>query len=219
MKPIFLFDLDGTLTDSGKGIIHSVQYSLRKLGVSEPDENMLHAFIGPPLLESFQQICCMDSEQAVVAVAYYREYFRDKGLYENEVYRGIDDLLAELSKKSEIYLATSKPEVFARQILNHFNLAKYFSGIFGASLDGEISEKADVIQLVLDKIGETQRSIYMVGDREHDVLGAKEHGVPCIGVLYGYGDREELLAAGAIKLAETPQELKKLIDHLIVEEA
>lgn len=208
-----LFDLDGTLTDSGDGIINSVAYSLDKLGVPFADRAQLYRFIGPPLVDSYEEIFGFSHEKAQTAVEYYREYYRDRGIYENSVYDGIEDVLKRLSAAGRTLLvATAKPEEFANRILDHFHLTHYFSEIVGATFDGVRLRKDQVIAhaIALGGITDVTNAV-MIGDREHDVLGAKKYGMDCIGVLFGYGSREELNAAGAAYIAETPGDIASLL--------
>lgn len=208
-----LFDLDGTLTDPGLGITNSVMYALRHFGIVVTDRRELYKFIGPPLWESFERYYGFSRAEAEKAVGYYREYFKDKGIFENEVYSGIEELLQQLKAKGRTLLvATSKPEVFARQILEHFKLAAYFSYIAGSELDGTRVRKAEVIRYALERSGisETAAAV-MVGDREHDILGARDAGIDAVGVLFGYGSREELEQAGACHIAETVAGLRRLL--------
>lgn len=210
---IILFDLDGTLTDPGLGITNSVMYALRKYGMEVPPRQELYSFIGPPLKQSFMRWCGFDEAEGEQAVKYYREYYRDKGLLENEVYDGIEDMLKALREKGKrLAVATSKPEEFAIRILEHFGLAQYFEVIAGDTLDFKRNTKADVIASALERLGVTDRSgVIMVGDREHDVIGAKAQDLPCIGVLFGYGSQEELEAAGAKHIAQTPADVLKYV--------
>lgn len=210
---IILFDLDGTLTDPGLGITNSVMYALRKYGMEVPPRQELYSFIGPPLKQSFMRWCGFDEAEGEQAVKYYREYYRDKGLLENEVYDGIEDMLKALREKGKrLAVATSKPEEFAIRILEHFGLAQYFEVITGDTLDFKRNTKADVIASALERLGVTDRSgVIMVGDREHDVIGAKAQDLPCIGVLFGYGSQEELEAAGAKHIAQTPADVLKYV--------
>lgn len=207
-----LFDLDGTITDSGPGILNSVQYALKKMALPIPEIEQLYSFIGPPLKDSFMTSYQLDEAAANQAVAYYREYYVEKGMYENLVYDGIPELLKEMNEAGlKLYIATSKPEVFAKQILEHFDLMHYFEGIYGASLDNSRSSKGAVIRYAM-KEGEIPiAASLMIGDREHDVLGAQENQLDCLGVLYGYGDRIELETAGALYLAETPKMIREFI--------
>ena len=208
-----LFDLDGTLTDSAEGIINSVLYALHKNGIDEQDREKLTAFVGPPLGESFEKYYGMAPEEAVRMIGVYREYFSTKGWCENRVYDRIPEVLEQLQRAGKhLVVATSKPEVFAVKIMEHFGLEKYFEIIRGSSLDGKISKKGQVIQCVIDQIGEEHLGeMVMVGDREHDVIGAREHGLPCVGVLYGYGSREELESAGAARICPDVESLISIL--------
>lgn len=204
-----LFDLDGTLTDPGLGITNSVMYALDRFGIHESDRTKLYTFIGPPLWDSFMRYYGMSREEADRAVDFYREYYADRGLFENAVYPGIPQMLEALKAQGKtLAVATSKPEGFSRQILDHFGLSSYFDRIAGASMDRSRSRKADVIRYALEGLPADLGTTVMVGDREHDVLGARELGLPCVGVLYGYGDRQELETAGALAIAATVEELK-----------
>lgn len=209
MYDYFLFDLDGTLTDSAEGIINSVSYALNKLGIEVTDRDALRKFIGPPLMDSYQKYFGLNEEQSRQAVSYYREYFAAGGLFENEVYAGIPELLTELkSRGKKIFLATSKPEVYAIQILEHFNLACYFDFMGGASMDSSRSHKSDVVRYVLTNanIPDLNKAV-MIGDREYDITGARENGLHSLGVTYGFGSREELADAGAEHIVDTPAEI------------
>jgi len=213
MYKYILFDLDGTLTDPGIGITNSVMYALKKFGIEVDDRASLYKFIGPPLLESFQKFYGFSKEDSELGLKYYREYFKPKGLYENKVYEGIESLLQELKKKGKkLLVATSKPEGFAIEILKHFHLLDYFDFVAGASMDEKRVKKADVITYALESYGITDKSsVIMVGDREHDVLGAKENELKSIGVLYGYGDYEELVHAGADYVAQNPEDILQIV--------
>ena len=213
MKPhCIFFDLDGTLTDSGPGIVHSVAYALGKLGVEPPEPEKLRPFIGPPLLWSFGHFYGFDVEKCREGVRLYREYFTAGGMFENSVYPGIPEALERLGHAGfRLAVATSKPEEFSQKIIGHFGLDKYFEAVCGATMDETRTEKADVIRYALETAGVSPEESLMVGDREHDVLGAKAVGLPCLGILWGYGSREELTNAGAAALAETPAEMAELI--------
>ncbi len=202
---IFFFDLDGTLTDSSLGITNSVIYALKKFGIEETDRRKLYSFIGPPLTVSFEKYCGFSKEETKRAVEYYREYYRDRGIFENHVYEGMEEVLKELKNQGRtLVVATSKPEPFARQIIEHFRLAQYFDYVAGMELDGRRATKAEVIRYALDACKITDRSqVLMVGDREHDVIGAKAAGIDCLGILYGFGTREELTRAGADYIEKT----------------
>ena len=208
-----LFDLDGTLTDSGPGIINGVQYALEKMGMKENDKEKLRRFIGPPLKEEFKKFCSITEEEGVNAVALYREYYTETGIFENEVYEGIPELLKALKEKGlQIAMATSKPEKFAKIIAEHFGIASYFDFIGGSLMDGSRTKKSEVIQYVLDACGVKERdTVLMIGDRDYDILGAKTMGVHSVGVLYGYGDREELEKAGADYIVETAGEVLRVV--------
>ncbi len=212
MYSTVLFDLDGTLTDPGQGITNSVAYSLKKFGIEVEDKKELYKFIGPPLHDSFKKYYGFSDEEAETAIAYYREYFRDTGIFENEVYDGIENLLKKIKASGrKIILATSKPEEFAKRILVHFSLDQYFDFAAGATMDVSRSKKGDVIAYALKESGCGSENAVMVGDRMHDILGAKENGLDSIGVLFGYGDREELENAGANYIAETVEDILKYI--------
>lgn len=216
MYQVVLFDLDGTLTDPGLGITNSVMYALKKWGIEVGERSELYKFIGPPLQESFERFYGFSEEKAKQSVEYYREYFREKGLFENEVYEGTEELLKTLHDSGyKILLATSKPEEFAIRILEHFQLAKYFNCIGGASMDGVRSKKADVISYVLKKAGiEDLSKAVMVGDREHDIIGAKQVGIDSIGVLFGYGNYEELENAGATYIVDSVSKILDIVKKI-----
>ncbi len=209
-----LFDLDGTLTDSGEGIINCVRYALQKCNMPVLNENQLRSFIGPPLLESFQSICGMTSEQAIFAVSQYRKRFASIGMYENTVYDGIPALLQQFTKKGYVLaVATSKPEVFAKKILKHFGLLNYFTAIAGSDIHKVDETKADVIKTVLQRLGITNEilsEVVMIGDRKYDIIGAKTCGIPCVGVSYGYAPEGELEKYQADKIVLTVNDLKNL---------
>ncbi|MBQ4091286.1 MAG: HAD family hydrolase [Clostridia bacterium] len=208
-----LFDLDGTLTDPGEGITNSVMNALAKRGIAVSDRSELYCFIGPPLSESFSKYFGFDFEESLRCVEDYREYFGVRGLFENEVYSGIYELLSELRLRGhKIVLATSKPEKYAKQILDHFNLTQYFAFVAGATMDESRNKKADVIRYALDSFGiKDLKNAIMIGDREQDVLGAHKCGLDSIGVLYGYGSREEHESAGATYIAETVNDILNLV--------
>jgi phosphoglycolate phosphatase len=208
----FLFDLDGTLTDPGIGITNSVMYALDKYDIHISDRKELYPFIGPPLTDSFRKYYGFTEEQALQAVEYYREYFRAGGIFENTVYEGIPEMLAELKKKNAIVaLATSKPREFAVQILEHFGLYQYFDFVGAATMDGRISRKADVIKQLIAELGDIDKEeVLMIGDRDQDVNGAKANDMRCLGVLWGYGSKEELMGAGADYLASAPSDIPEL---------
>lgn len=208
-----LFDLDGTITDPEEGITKSVQYALQHFSIEVQERRELYKFIGPPLKDSFMEFYGFTEQQAGEALLKYRERFEVTGWRENVVYDGMEKLLRHLRRRGKrIVLATSKPEVFAEQILVYFGLRDYFDFVGGASLDGRRNYKADVIRYVLDANGISSREkAVMVGDRKFDILGAKEFGLETVGVLYGYGDREELTTAGADHLVGSVAELEALL--------
>lgn len=210
---IFFFDLDGTITDSSLGITNSVMYALKKYGILENDRSKLYKFIGPPLDISFRDYYGFSEKKAWEAVGYYREYYKDRGIFENRVYDGFEEMLTQLKAAGKrMVVATSKPEVFARRIIEYFRMDKYFDYVAGMELDGGRGTKAEVIRYALEMCGiEDKRKVLMVGDRMHDVTGAKTAGIDCLGVLYGFGTREELEDAGADAIAETPEDILKYI--------
>ena len=191
-RKYILFDLDGTLTDPMMGITKSVRYALNYYGISVDNLSDLLPFIGPPLRDSFKEFYGFDDDKANKAVIKYREYFAVEGIFDNRVYEGIPECLQTLKDAGKILLvATSKPEKFAKQIIEYFDLAKYFDFIGGSEFNGR-EKKADVIKYVLKSKQIDNSKVIMVGDRKHDIIGAHENNLPCIGVLYGYGSLEEL---------------------------
>ena len=206
-----LFDLDGTLTDSKPGIVASVKYALKSLGRAIPDEDTLDLFLGPPLGDSFKEFCGFDDAGAKEAIAEYRVYLNDKGLYENSVYLGIEDLLQKLHQNGvKMAVSTSKPTVQAKKVLDHFNLARYFDLIVGSELDGTRSDKAEVIAYALEKLDSSGR-VVMIGDRKHDIIGAKTNGIDCIGVEWGYAKGDEIQQFVPLAIAKSPKELLYII--------
>ena len=213
MKRI-LFDLDGTLTDPFLGITRSVAYSLKSFGIEVDDLETLKPFIGPPLDVSFREYYHMGEAQSWKAVEKYREYFSKKGLFENKVYEGMEDFLQSLlNMDMKLYVCTSKPEVFAKEILDHFSLTPYFTGIYGATLDGSLKNKGDVIAHCIKQEQLNIQDCMMVGDRQHDIVGAHQNQIPCICVLYGYGSLEEFQEYHCDYIAKDLIELKKIIEE------
>jgi phosphoglycolate phosphatase len=207
-----LFDLDGTLTDPFEGITRSVEYALNAFGIEVEDRRVLAPFIGPPLVESLTERYGFTMEDAVAAVAKYREYFAVKGLYENELFEGIPELLNDCRKAGyKISMATSKPTHYAKIIAEHFDIARYFDAIHGSSLDGSRITKSSVVAEAVREEGLDPERALMIGDRRHDVEGAREHGIKTVGVLYGYGSLEEHTAAGAAYIAKDLDELRELL--------
>lgn len=209
MKYRYLFfDLDGTLTNPGLGITNSVIYALNKFGIKENDRESLYRFIGPPLVDSFKEFYGFDEQKAWTAVEYYREYFADKGLFENFVYDGIKDLLTELKNRGHrLYVATSKPTKYSVQILEKFELLNFFEYVSGANMDEKNSSKSDIIRHALEVSGAPLDEVLMIGDRHHDIDGAKANNIASAGVLYGYGNREEHENAGADYIIDKHSEL------------
>ena len=210
-KKSVLFDLDGTLTDSGEGIINCVIPALKHFGLPVPSREALRVFVGPPLQDSFIQHG-VPADKAEEAVAVYRSRYVPIGMFENTPYPGIRELLEALTANGhKLYIATSKPEGMSREILDHFDLSKYFTMICGASMDFSRNTKEAVIAYLLEQSGESENMV-MVGDTKFDSLGAKHHGIPAIGVSWGYGKVEDMVAAGAETIADTPRQLLELLE-------
>jgi phosphoglycolate phosphatase len=214
MFQYILFDLDGTLTDPKIGITNSVMYSLEKFGIKVNDRKELFCFIGPPLIDSYMDFYGFSKEDALQAIVYYREFFGVTGIYQNDVYDGIENVLATLKKQGKkLILATSKPEKYANIILEHFGLAKYFDCVVGATFDGSLNYKSDIVAVALKRGGVDDISkAVMIGDRHHDVDGGKANSLATIGVLYGYGSMEEFNECGADFVAETPADILRIIN-------
>lgn len=208
-----LFDLDGTLTDPRVGITRCVQLALSRCGIEVADPDTLTPYIGPPLLESFDRHHGLDALRGLQAIGHYRERFAEVGWRENELYPGIPEMLAELHAAGTlIMVATSKPTVFAEQIVTHFGLAPFIDLVAGSNLDNTRVAKSEVIAHVLaERPGLAEREIVMVGDREHDIIGARHNGLDAIGVAYGYGGVNELRDAGASAIARTVDELGTML--------
>lgn len=206
-------DLDGTLTDSKPGIVNAIKYALEKLNVPMPDADRLNKFIGPPLMDSFCAECHMDRESAGAALGYYREYYSEKGAFENSVYDGVKEMLEELKANGiELVLATSKPEIFSVRILARFGLDKYFDHVAASTLDESRADKESVIRYGLEIADEKDPArIVMIGDRYYDIEGAKTFGLDSIGVLYGFGEEEELRHHGASYIAASPAQVADIV--------
>jgi len=281
LKHLILFDLDGTLTESGPGITKSVQYALRKFGIEEPDPDKLRVFVGPPLIEMFQQYAGLSKEDAKAGVVYYREYFQAKGIFENALYPGISEMLLHLKEKGFVLgIASSKPEPYVLQIADYFDITRFFDVIVGSTMAETRTKKSEVIEEALlryaaflhgeevsriqkedsvltptnDQYGanaannrakvteelrnaavtaeqhkaavaaeqhnaavteELRNTAVMVGDKSHDILGAREAGLRCVGVLYGYGTKEEIDGAAPFAEAQTVEELEAILLKLI----
>lgn len=213
MVKTVLFDLDGTLTDSGLGITKAVQYALGQMGYEVPPRESLFKFIGPPLHRSFQMFYGMDEETSVEAVRQFRVYYNEMGgILENEVYGGVREMLERLHRAGvRLMIATSKPEPAAIRVMHHFGLDAFVPEIIGGRDDASRNTKGKVIAYALREYGVDPRTAIMVGDREHDVHGAAENGIPCIGVTWGYGSREELESAGAAVVFDRPDEVADYI--------
>ncbi len=220
-KKTILFDLDGTITDSGEGIMNSVKYTLDAFGISDYDKPFLQRFVGPPLKEFMMKIFGFDEEKARLAVVKYREYYGKSGIYENRLYDGIEDLLRDLKGAGKILaLATSKTEMYMKMVLDHFGITQYFDVTAGSLFDGSRVRKGEVVRHALELVRESHtesknaaekiffESAVMIGDREQDVDGAKENGIESVGVLYGYGSLGELKEAGATYIVRSIDELR-----------
>ena len=211
-KTIF-FDLDGTITDSAPGIMNSIKYALEKNHLPMLSEEQLRSFIGPPLRGQFCKVCGLADEESARMVEDYREYYRDKGIFGNNVYDGVIEMLEKLRKKGfRLAIATSKPEKYAKIIMDHFHLTKYFACVAGMEMDGGRGTKAQVITYALEKNDITDKSkVLMIGDREHDVIGALENGLDCLGILYGFGSRKEFEEAGADYIRENVEDILQFV--------
>lgn len=213
MEKKILFDLDGTLTDSGEGIFNCVKLALHHFGLPIPDAEELRTFVGPPLVDSFVRHG-VPADRTDEAMAVYRGRYTTVGKFENTPYPGIRELLEALTERGYVlFVATSKPEDMSIEILEHFDLAKYFRQICGASLDASRSSKEAVIAYLLEHNGRDGKMI-MVGDTKFDVLGAKAHGIPAVGVTWGYGKREQMCQAGAAAIVDTPAQLLKILEQM-----
>lgn len=216
MYHTLLFDLDGTLTNSAEGITKCVQYALKDAGIDEPDLNSLRKFIGPPLRASFEKYYGFTPQQAEKATQKYRERYHNIGIYENEAYPEILNLLRKLhARQITMGIATGKPEVYALPIAKRFGFASYLSAVTGSSLDGKLDNKALVVAEALRRLditsSEQKHCTLLIGDRREDVLAAHDNGIKCIGVGYGFGSKDELLTAGADYYAATVTELAALL--------
>lgn len=226
-KKYILLDLDGTITDSGEGITKSVQYALEKLGIEERDMSVLKRYIGPPLNESFVRFHGMNEQDSLKAVAYYRERYAVKGIYENKLFEGITEVLSGLKKEGYIVaLATCKPEIYVPTILKHFDIEQYFDVAVGSELEGgKRRHKDDVIEEVLRQIMKkldinesdivsVKADSIMIGDRKDDVLGAKAAGIESIGLRYGFAEKDELENAGADYILENASDILPFLNQM-----
>lgn len=215
MYKVIFFDLDGTLTESGEGITRSVQYALEKIGKPEEDLEKLKVFVGPPLMEQFMKYAGVDEATARKAVEYYRERYEVKGIFENRPYDGIENMLQELKRKGyTLAVASSKPEYYVTKILDYFKLSSYFDAVVGSEMNGARTSKAEVIEEALKRtrMSDKRQEVLMVGDKEHDVLGARAAGLDCVAVAYGYGTKEELTEAKPLKIVASVDELLHFFD-------
>ena len=208
-----LWDLDGTVTDPYEGITNSILFSLKYYpNIPTPKREELREFIGPPLAAKYAEFFALSEEEAKQAVEHYREYYRPYGLYQNKLYDGIEELLAKLKHNGKkVYLATSKPEEFAKKILVHYDIDKYFDGVYGSTLDGSIVKKEDVIKYILDNEGCNTEKTVMIGDTQYDIIGAHKLGLDAVGVTYGYGRREDIENSAPCAIVDSVEELEKLL--------
>ena len=208
-----LFDLDGTLTDPKIGVTKAIQYALKRFDIEVANPDELQKFIGPALIDSFQKYYSLSPIDANKAVDYYREYYGEKGVYENEVYAGIPTLLKELKSLGKtLGVATAKPTFYANIVLEHFGLAHFFTEIVGSNLDNTRNKKVEIISHVLQELKvKADSNVLMIGDREYDILGAKACGIDAIGVIYGYGSLEELKQAEPKCIVDTVKDLKGVL--------
>ena len=213
-----LFDLDGTLTDSSPGIINSIHYALSKMGLEERDEEKLRSFVGPGLKYTFRRNYFYKDTEVEEAVKHYRTYFSTKGIFENELYDGVETLLKHLKQEGVILaLATAKPTYFANIILNHFGIRDYFEVVVGSHLNGKRTDKKTIIEEVLDQLGlPDKKKCLMVGDREYDIIGAQQHGIKSVGAMYGYGNQKELADAGVDQLIDSPLDLLGVFSPIVI---
>ena len=209
---IVLFDLDGTITDSSEGIVNSIKYALSRLGFPEEPTEKIKQFIGPPLQQTFKINYGITDYQNAVTI--YREYYAEKGIYENRLYDGIVAVLDQLKNEGyTIGLATGKPTYYSHIILKHFKIDHYFNAVVGSNMDGTRGEKPEIIRDVLAELNYDKElhEVVMIGDRKHDVHGAHHHQIKCIGVTYGYAEGDELIKAGAAHIVHHPSELLALL--------
>lgn len=210
---VILFDLDGTITNPGIGITNSVAFALNRFGITVTDRADLYKFIGPPLIDSFKEYYGFDDEKARTAVEYYREYYSEKGIFENELYDGIKQLLESLKASGKVVgLATSKPDLFAIQILKYFEIDSYFDFVAAATIDETRTKKDEVIRFALETNNlSDKQNIVMVGDRRYDIVGAEINGIDSIGVLFGFGSKQELENAKATYIVASVKELAEIL--------
>ena len=206
-----LFDLDGTLVKSEEGIFKSLRHGLKGHLETEPTDKDLLPFIGPPITDSLSNVYGFDEEKQRAIVSKYRERYNDTGLFEAELYEGIEEVLEELVKDYKLYVVTTKPEPSAKKVIDHFGLSSYFQGIYGPTLDGKYNDKSDLMAHALEDSSIDPKGSLMIGDRKYDMIAAKDNGLDRAGVLYGYGDEEELRKAGAQDIIKEP---KDIVDYI-----
>lgn len=207
------FDLDGTLTDPFEGITKCILYAIEKLGFPQPTDEYLYSCIGPPLYDTFPDM--VGEDMTLQAVDLYRERFNEIGWLENVPYEGIHDALATIADTGvAMYVATSKPRIAAKRIVEHFEMGRYFERVFGCELDGTRANKVELLKYAVDENADATKRI-MIGDRKHDLIGATANGIAPVGVSYGYGSHEELNAAGALAIAESPADLSEIIAAIV----
>ena len=210
-KKAIFFDLDGTLTDSGEGIINCATLALNHFGIPVPSREEMRVFVGPPLDQTFVRFG-IPQECAQEAIEVFRSRYNTVGKFENFPYSGIREMLEKLQADGyRLFVATSKPEILANEVLAHFDLARYFEMVCGATLDSSRIHKADVITYLLQQAGDVE-NIIMVGDTAYDVIGAAAHKIPCVGVSWGYGLVKDMVEAGACAIADTPEQLRKILE-------
>lgn len=215
MKEVILFDLDGTIVNSQLGVTTCVQYALRHIGIDEPDLEKLRVFIGPPLRGAFMKAYGLSSEQAEEVIAKYRERYNVVGIYESELYPHVEETFKNLKEKGYILaVASSKPEKACREMLTHFGVAHYFETIGGATFDGKISEKADVLKMVMErlKVREVEK-VLLIGDTKYDAMGAAQVSMDCVGITYGFGSKEDLLQAGVTHVCDSLKEVEEYLER------
>jgi Predicted phosphatases len=207
-----LFDLDGTITNPELGITNAYRAAITGLGLEMPSKAFLRSLIGPPLEDAFAKNLQLAETDVKVAVTYFRTYFETTGIEENVEYAGVELMLQTLKERGkELFIATSKPEVFAKRVIENFALTAYFSGIYGSNLDGTRSDKAEVIKYAIESADISAENAIMIGDREHDIIGAQRNSIPAIGVTYGFGAKEQLILSGAAQIVDSPLELLELL--------
>ncbi len=218
MKYMF-FDLDGTLTDSAAGITNSVMFALKKFGIEVDEPRKLRKFIGPPLIDSFREYYDFSEEDAKLAVGYYREYYNDKGIFENKVYEEIPELLARLHNTGfTLVVTTCKPEAYTMRILEHFDLAKYFNLVVGSTMDGKRSTKSEIIDYAMEKLNADPKQTVIIGDRKCDIEAAAERSIKSVGAMYGYGGANELMEAGADHIVGSVGDLSMILGCMYLSE-